>query len=304
MAVIVAVQLKDIRYLCIMAGEEKTLKNVIDGAMSALVPKFGQREARWMMRIVIENVKGYTPVDVIMHHDDVLSGFVIGKIAEAVSRLLDDEPVQYIFGNARFFGNTLIVSPATLIPRPETEELVDFIVRENTGADLRVLDVCTGSGCIAVSLARALKFPVVDAVDISGEALDVAKENAARLKVAVNFSKKDALKMVAPSRPVYDIIVSNPPYIAEHERACMSRNVLEHEPWLALFVPDDDPLRFYRAITDYASHALKVGGRLYFEINPLFAVRTKELLSGYGFDDIRLMADMQGRQRFIIAGKL
>lgn len=285
-----------------MAEEGKTLKNVIDGAVSVLEPKFGLREARWLMRIVIENIKGYAPVDVILHQDEVLSAFVMDKISAVVRRLLEDEPVQYIFGNTRFYGNTLLVTPATLIPRPETEELVDFIVRENHGTDLRVLDVCTGSGCIAVSLARALKFPVVDAVEISGDALAVARENAARLKVTVNFMKEDALAMVAPPEPVYDIIVSNPPYIAEHERAGMSRNVLGHEPWLALFVPDDDPLVFYRAIAAYASRALKPGGRLYFEINPLFSAQLKELVSGYGFESISLIADMQGKQRFIIAG--
>ncbi len=287
-----------------MAGEGKTLKNIIDDAVSVLAPEFGQREAEWLMRIVIENIKGYTPVDVILHRDEVLSGFIMEKISIVVKRLLDGEPVQYIFGNTRFFGNTLLVTPATLIPRPETEELVDIIVKANSVPDLRVLDVCTGSGCIAVSLARALKFPVVDAVEISEDALAVARENARRLKVTVNFRKEDALTMQAPLNPEYDIIVSNPPYIVERERVDMCRNVLDHEPWLALFVPDEDPLRFYRAITDYASHALKLGGQLYFEINPLFAVQMKGLLYDYGFHGIELMADMQGRQRFIIAEKL
>lgn len=287
-----------------MAGEGKTLKNVIDDAVSVLAPEFGQREAEWLMRIVIENIKGYTPVDVILHRDEILSGFIVEKISGVVERLLDYEPVQYIFGNTRFFGNTLLVTPATLIPRPETEELVDIIVKANSDPDLRVLDVCTGSGCIAVSLARALKFPVVDAVEISEDALAVARENARRLKVTVNFRKEDALTMKDSVNPEYDIIVSNPPYIVERERVDMCRNVLDHEPWLALFVPDDDPLKFYRAITGYASHALKPGGRLYFEINPLFAVQMKELLSDYGFEGIELMADMQGRQRFLIAEKL
>lgn len=286
-----------------MSGNEMTLKQVTDSAVARLAPKYGRREAEWMMRIVLENVKGYTPVDTILHRDEILSDFIVGKIGNVIDRLLADEPIQYIFGTARFCGNTLAVSPATLIPRPETEELVDIIVKDNPGTDLRVLDVGTGSGCIAVSLARMLRFPVVEAIDISDEALAVARENARKLKVSVNFRHEDALTMKSGGERMYDIIVSNPPYIVESEREGMSANVLGHEPWTALFVPDDDPLRFYDAISRYASGALTGGGKLYFEINPLFAGRMAEMLAECGFVGIDTITDMQGRKRFVKARK-
>ncbi len=284
-----------------MADDFMTLKQVSDCAIKRLASKYGNREAEWMMRTIFENIKGYTPVDVVLHRDEILSDFIIGKINDVVARLMQNEPIQYIFGNTRFYGNTLVVSPATLIPRQETEELVDMIVKENQSPDLRVLDIGTGSGAIAVSLARVLKFPIVDAIDISADALDVARENARRLKVNVNFVQDDALTMSVRQLRMYDIIVSNPPYIVEKERVDMKPNVLEHEPWTALFVPDEEPLRFYEAIARYAKDALMLGGRLYFEINPLFVKEMEAMLDGYGFEDIAVIADMQGRQRFIMA---
>ncbi len=286
-----------------MADDFMTLKQVSDCSIKQLASKYGNREAEWMMRTIFENIKGYTPVDVVLHRDEVLSEFIIGKINDVVARLMQNEPIQYIFGNTRFYGNTLVVSPATLIPRQETEELVDMIVKENQSPDLRVLDVGTGSGAIAVSLARVLKFPIVDAIDILADALDVARENARRLKVNVNFVQDDALTMSVRQPHMYDIIVSNPPYIVEKERVDMEPNVLEHEPWTALFVPDEEPLRFYDAIARYAKDALTLGGRLYFEINPLFVKEMEAMLDGYGFDDIAVIADMQGRQRFMMAKK-
>lgn len=278
-----------------------TLKQVSDDAIRRLMPLYGRREAEWMMRVILENVKGYTPVDAVLHRDEVLSDYIVGKIDGVVHRLLDNEPIQYVFGNARFCGHTFIVTPATLIPRPETEELVDIIVKENPGTDLHVLDVGTGSGCIAISLARALKFPVVRATDISEAALAVARENARRLKVKVDFVHEDALAMPVSAGRVYDVIVSNPPYIVDSERKTMSRNVLDYEPWSALFVPDGDALRFYDAISRYATMALKHGGRLYFEINPMYAGEMEKMMDGYGFRDIDSITDMQGRQRFMTA---
>ena len=284
-------------------GNEVTLKQIVDDVTHRLAGIYGQREAQWMVRIILENVKGYSPVDVVLHRDEVLSDFIVGKIEDVTNRLLKNEPIQYIFGSARFYGNSFKVTPATLIPRPETEELVALIDKENRETDLRVLDVGTGSGCIAITLARVLRFPIVDAIDISEDALAVAQENAQSLRVNVNFKKGDALAMEMPKTPIYDIIVSNPPYIADKEREDMSQNVLQYEPHTALFVPDNDPLRFYRAIGDYGTKALKGGGRLYFEINPLYVEEMRAMLDAMGYKEIRVVRDLPGKERMIVAVK-
>lgn len=284
-------------------GNEVTLKQIVDDVTHRLAGIYGQREAQWMVRIILENVKGYSPVDVVLHREEVLSDFIVGKIEDVTNRLLKNEPIQYIFGSARFYGNSFKVTSATLIPRPETEELVALIDKENRETDLRVLDVGTGSGCIAVTLARVLRFPIVDAIDISEDALAVAQENAQSLRVNVNFKKGDALAMEKPKTPIYDIIVSNPPYIADKEREDMSQNVLQYEPHTALFVPDNDPLRFYRAIGDYGTKALKGGGRLYFEINPLYVEEMRAMLDAMGYKEIRAVRDLPGKERMMVAVK-
>lgn len=278
-----------------------TVKEVADKAYRSLAPRFGEGEARWMVRLMMEEFKNYSPVDMAVRGDFDAGENVERRIDETVGRLLNGEPIQYIFGKARFYGMNLKVTPDVLIPRPETEELVDLIVNDRGGErDLRVLDVCTGSGCIAIALARNLPFSEVDAIDISREALAVARENASELKAAVSFKEGDALRMGADGAE-YDIIVSNPPYIAEHERAEMDRNVLEHEPALALFVPDADPLRFYLAIARYALVALKEQGGLYFEINPLYASDLAGQMKAMGWSDVSILPDMQKKNRFLIA---
>lgn len=278
-----------------------TVKEVADKAYRSLAPRFGEGEARWMVRLMMEEYKNYSPVDMVVRGDFETGENVERRIDETVGRLLNGEPIQYIFGKARFYGMNLKVTPDVLIPRPETEELVDLIVNDRGGErDLRVLDMCTGSGCIAIALARNLPFSEVDAIDISREALAVARENASELKAAVSFKEGDALRMGADGAE-YDIIVSNPPYIAEHERAEMDRNVLEHEPALALFVPDADPLRFYIAIARYALVALREQGGLYFEINPLYASDLAGQMKAMGWSDVSILPDMQKKNRFLIA---
>ncbi len=284
-------------------AEEMTLKQCINEAERRLSPVYGQREAQWMVRLVVESVVGYSPVEIVMHRDTYMSDYTRCKISHVVNRLLDYEPIQYVLGSARFYGNNFKVTEATLIPRPETEELVELIDKENRDADLRVLDIGTGTGCIAITLARILRFPIVDAIDISAEALDVARENAAKLRTKVNFIHADALALPYAERPVYDIIVSNPPYISEKEKEEMSRNVLDYEPHSALFVPDSDPLLFYRSIAKYGTSALKQGGRLYFEINPLFAAEMAEMLSALGYSQIRTIEDISGKKRMMAAIK-
>lgn len=279
------------------------MKQTLQHIKDTLSPIFLQGEINSLIKIIFENLKGYSQVDIIMHGDDELSDYIKGKVQSILTRLLNHEPIQYILGDAYFQGMHLKVTPHTLIPRPETEQLVDIIVEENHASDLRVLDIGTGSGAIAIALARALRFAQVDAIDISAEALSVARENAKTLKTRVNFALKDILAEPAPSAPLYDIIVSNPPYITEKERHDMEANVLDYEPHTALFVPDNDPLLFYRAITLYAKSALAPGGRLYFEINQNFGKETEQLLDNNGFTNIAVIKDMYANDRFVSATK-
>lgn len=268
--------------------------------MERLTPLYGRDEAQAMMRAIMLDVYNLTPVDMLLRADSPLPAALAPRLDDILARLERHEPLQYVLGKARFHGHDILVTPATLIPRPETEMLVDIIVDEcGDRDDLRVLDIGTGSGCIAVALARALRFPVIEAVDVSDDALAVARENARRLNVSVTFAHLDILH-AAPGSPRYDIIVSNPPYVMLSEAATMERNVLDYEPHGALFVPDDNPLLYYRAIARHAA-ALVPGGRLYLEINPLQADAVIHLLRQTGFTDCRLRRDQYGRYRFATA---
>lgn len=273
---------------------------------SALAPAVGGgREAAAMVRIIWEWLKGWDTARQLLHADDQASVFVDSEFARITARVVAGEPLQYVLGEAQFYGMTLEVSPDVLIPRPETAELVDAIVdRYGRQDDLRVLDVATGSGCIAVALARNLPFSRVTALDISAKALAVASRNASRLKAKVEFAECDILKALPPSAPCFDIVVSNPPYIAMSEKSSMDPRVVDHEPSLALFVSDSDPLLFYRAVARYAASALVGGGALFFEINPLFANELTQMLNAAGsWTDVELWRDSFGKLRFASARK-
>lgn len=258
-------------------------------------------EANALARMVVEEVLHYSPVDVLLRGNVEQDEVFVNRIRSIADRLCKGEPIQYIFGHARFHGHVFKVTPATLIPRLETELLVDMITDDADGtADLRVLDIGTGSGCIAISLALVLRWPEVEAFDISAEALAVAKENAASLKAKVDFVQTDILTAV-PEADSLDVVVSNPPYICDSERADMERNVLEHEPATALFVPDADPLLFYRAIAKYAAVALKPAGRIYLEINRRFGGETCRLLEENGFEQAQVVRDQFGNPRIVKA---
>lgn len=266
-----------------------------------LTPVVGPGEATSMARLIFHSLKGWDTTDLVVHAPDNLSPFILERIDEIISRLKKGEPLQYILSEGRFYGMTLEVGPPTLIPRQETEELVEMIIREADGKpDLRVLDIGTGSGAIALALSRQLRFPEVTAIDISGEALEIARRNAARLHADVNFIQADIFRW-EPEPDAYDIIVSNPPYICEKEKAKMESNVLDHEPHTALFVPNDDPLLFYRRITDISKRGLTGGGRLYFEINPLYARLLAKETEQAGFTDVRLLEDISHKLRFLSA---
>lgn len=268
----------------------------IHHALADIYPE-GEISAFW--RIIMEEWMHYSTVDIILRSGNELPDFVSDKIDDAIRRLLQHEPIQQIVGIAHFHGLRLHVDRSTLIPRPETEQLVDMIIDENPAEDLRVLDIGTGSGCIAISLARALRFATVTAFDISPDALTVASRNAEALKCRIQFSLTDIL--TAKPTDTYDVIVSNPPYICLKESRDMDRNVLDYEPHTALFVPDNDPLRFYRAIAHFAKQALVPNGRLYFEINPLYCSDTMQLLTDCGFSNVTATRDFYGRERFVSA---
>ena len=279
-----------------------TTREAINRLRENLAGVYDPREIESMTRVIFEDVLLWKPVDIVMRDQEPLPSFFDTKLDGIIDRLLRHEPLQYILGKARFHGHSFAVTPATLIPRPETEQLVDMIVDQNPGSDLRVLDIGTGSGCIAISLARALKFAHVTATDISPQALAVAQQNAAALKTRVSFVQQDILTTQAP-REAWDIIVSNPPYITMSERSAMERNVLDYEPGSALFVPDANPMLYYRPIAAYASLALASAGRLYLEINRAMGSQVVQTLQQAGLKNIQLHNDFNGNPRFATATK-
>lgn len=281
-----------------------TLNQLSAKVTAELTPVIGEREARASLRMIYEAVKGWTPVDTAIRGGEEVSPFVVGKVTDIAGRMMRHEPLQYILGEAWWYGMKLRVTPAVLIPRPETAELVDIIVDENASRpDLAVADICTGSGCIAIALARNLPFARVTAVDISADALAVAADNARALRAdrSVDFVRADALQPGPLPGGPFDIVVANPPYIAEDERGTMEKNVLLYEPPAALFVPDDDPLLFYRAIASRARTSLRPGGRIYFEINPIYADRLADRMTAAGWADVALRRDIHTSLRFLSA---
>ena len=271
-----------------------------------LAQVYGEGEAKAIARMVYEVRYGLSWSDVLMGKDADVPQNELEEIAQRLERY---EPIQYILGKAEFMGEWFDVEPGVLIPRPETEELVRWISLSPDPSPSRegrhFLDIGTGSGCIAITLAAKCPKAKVTAWDISEKALEVARANAICLKVNVSFQQVDILsESLLPLEGDgggFSIIVSNPPYICNKEREAMEQNVLDYEPHTALFVPDDDPLLFYRAIAEYGTKALKPDGWLYFEINPLYAEPLCELLSAMSYHDIECKTDQYGKQRFIRA---
>ena len=264
------------------------------------------QEARGIVRLLLSDLYGMSLTDICVGALDRLTEEQTQQIEDAMLRLEKGEPVQYVTGKAHFCDRTFLVSPSVLIPRPETEQLCQLIADNDqvvTGnGEIRVLDMGTGSGCIAITLALSMQNASVEAWDVSAEALNMAKSNAESLGASVSFEQIDILGLDENNvERCYDIIVSNPPYICNKEAAQMEHNVLDFEPHLALFVPDEDPLLFYSAIARFARQALKVGGALYFEINPLYADALCSMLSSLGFANVTIHVDQFGKQRFISA---
>ena len=273
----------------------------------SLTPLYDAGEAQAIVRTVLDVEYGMTLTDIICGKVNELSSDEERNLEEIITRLQNGEPVQYVLGEADFAGRTFHVEPGVLIPRPETAELCQWIEEDVSSleADERkqILDICTGSGCIAITLGLTIPNSEVTGWDISEDALRIAQGNVEMLKAGnVRIEYQDAL-MLPKTAETADIIVSNPPYICEKEKADMEKNVLEHEPSIALFVPDEEPLKFYRAIAEYASSALKSEGTLYFEINPIYEKETREMLEELGFKDIETKEDAYGKKRMMKAMK-
>lgn len=318
----------------------------------SLTPLYDAGEAQAIVRTVLDVKYGMTLTDIICGKVNEISADEERKLEEIIIRLQKGEPVQYVLGEADFAGRPFHVEPGVLIPRPETAELCQWIEKdmieksivssEDSSEDSSgnspqatddarlILDICTGSGCIAITLGLDIPNSEVTGWDISEDALRIAQGNVEMMKAGnVRIEHQDALalpkaaetdnekmkgnddkevvkpkgKAKTPSTQKWDLIVSNPPYICEKEKADMEKNVLEHEPSLALFVPDEDPLKFYRAIAEYASSALKSGRALYFEINPIYEKETREMLLKLDFKDIETKEDAFGKKRMMRAIK-
>lgn len=261
-----------------------------------LEPLYGNGEARAVTDYVLDVCFGLSKADILCGAVEEMTAEKAAELNKIFGRLMEGEPVQYVLGRAEFSGRWFNVRPGVLIPRPETEELCAWITADSKASGSpEVLDIGTGSGCIAITLQLGMPESNVTAWDISADALSVARENAQRLGANVNFVRQDALN--AKPEGEWDVIVSNPPYICEKEKKDMAVNVLEHEPHTALFVPDADPLLFYRAITRLAVQTLSKGGRLYFEINPIYADDTCRMMQAEGMTAVELRSDMYGKQR-------
>ena len=285
----------------------------------SITPLYDAGEAQAIVRTVLDVEYGMTLTDIICGKVNELSADEGRKLEEIIIRLQKGEPVQYVLGQADFAGRTFHVEPGVLIPRPETAELCLWIEEDMAGKSTvssedfsedspqatddarQILDICTGSGCIAITLGLNIPNSEVTGWDISEDALRIAQGNVEMMKAGnVRIEHQDALALPKAAAAA-DLIVSNPPYICEKEKADMEKNVLEHEPSLALFVPDEDPLKFYRAIAEYASSTLKSGGALYFEINPIYEKETREMLLKLDFKDIETKEDAFGKKRMMRA---
>lgn len=258
------------------------------------------QEAAALSRIICCEMLGQSMVDYYLGKDIILSPKEEQELETILLRLSNFEPIQYVQGTAHFLGRILRVAPGVLIPRPETEELIEYILKE-IAPDARILDIGTGSGCIAVSLSKELPEAQVTAWDVSEEALAVARSNNEMLQTSVEFVLCNVLTCQPIPQERYNVIVSNPPYILEEEKQEMERNVLDWEPSLALFVPNTDPLRFYRRIAELATTMLEPGGKLYFEINRAFGKATVAMLCGQGYSNVQIRKDISGNDRFVIA---
>lgn len=280
------------------------LKSVLNFAKTELATLYDEREIQSFFYLLCEHYLGLDKTKVILNPDRALSESELLKFNFAIKDLKTEKPIQYILGKTEFCGYVFKVNEHTLIPRPETEELVQWIIdNEKPITPLNILDIGTGSGCIAISLAKQLSDTKVIGIDISEEALKIAQLNNENLNTSVSFEMIDILNPPKTFNAKFDIIVSNPPYVLETEKALMKKNVLQFEPNQALFVKDNDPLLFYKKILAFAQEHLLANGRIYFEINEKMSVELSALLSDYKYRNIEIKNDLFDRPRMACAIK-
>lgn len=262
--------------------------------------QYSNQEIDSLIALIFEKLKGYSRTKLLLVGDQVLPESERNSIFKIVTRLKNHEPIQYILGSTEFYGLELQCVPGVLIPRPETEELVDWIIKENTVSGPTIIDMGTGTGCIAISLQKNIHDATVFACDISPVCLETATRNAEQNGVKISLVEYDIIAGQHNVQfPEFDIVVSNPPYVRESEKALMEKNVTDFEPELALFVTDENPLIFYEKIADFASQNLKNQGKLYFEINEALGDETCNMLASKGFANIRLRRDINGKNRMV-----
>ncbi|MCW3805121.1 peptide chain release factor N(5)-glutamine methyltransferase [Plebeiibacterium marinum] len=283
--------------------EFKTINQLSAAFQEALSDIYPAEEIRNFVFFIMEYLLGYSKVDMLMKGEEELSAGTLGFCQDALGKLRQHVPIQYILGETEFYGLRFKVSNSVLIPRPETEELVHWIIEEANAEPLSVLDIGTGTGCIPITLKKNILGAQVEGWDISDEALLMAKENAELNQVKVAFYKQDALNIPEIDQQ-FDVIVSNPPYVLNKEKVLMKQNVLDNEPHLALFVPDAEPLLFYKSISAFAIKNLKPGGKLYFEINEAYGKETVEMMEHLGFKNVELRKDLFDKYRMVRGVKL
>ena len=275
------------------------MKSTIQYIETELAGLYPAAEIEGFKRIIFETVFGWSFTEQVLKKQETILPVDFERIKSVVLRLKNSEPIQYIFGETEFFGLKLKVNSSVLIPRPETEELVEWVVQSKLSENCKVLDIGTGSGCIAIAIKSRLKNAEVSGIDISVEALETARLNAIENGLEINFYPTDIFNMNNFEGEKFDVIVSNPPYIRESEKVLMHSNVLNYEPEIALFVSDNDPLKYYRAIAIFAKRSLHENGKLFFEINENFKSEMVELLSDIGFNNIEIRKDINGKNRMV-----
>lgn len=279
--------------------EVKSIRQAISLMRSSLAQSYPAGEIEGFVRLLFEELYGYTTTQLLLNQETVLSDVDVERIKNIVERLQRYEPIQYILGSAYFGDMRMVVGKGVLIPRPETAEIVQRIIAWHSDVKGRVADLCTGSGCIAIALATAWKDARVEGWDISPEALAYAQCNSKAHKVEVEWRECDVLRYAPLAEPAYEVMISNPPYVLDSERAEMDENVLQYEPHSALFVADDEPLLFYEAIADIAIKELLPGGVLYFEINCRMGEACCRMLRSKGFEQVEVFRDFMGVDRMV-----
>jgi release factor glutamine methyltransferase len=277
----------------------QTIKDIRFYLTTELEGIYSKEEIRSLSNIIIRSVLGITTMHQVYLTERSVNDMQASKIISICLELKTGKPIQYILGETIFFDCIIKLNSSTLIPRPETEELVDLIIHENSGYKGNIIDFGTGSGCIAIALAINLPESVVTGTDISDEALKIAFENATINNTTVAFLKEDILSPDSRIDTMAGIIVGNPPYVRNSEKKLMNKNVLEFEPHSALFVNDSDPLVFYNAILNKAGKILLPGGMIYFEINEAMGKQLAELLKSFNYNEIKIIKDINGKDRIV-----